>query len=483
MVTVQDKKWNYFLAMTAILSFVILARSRLVAQDGKPYIPPGERAFTLEEAVDFALKNYPAVRAELERVGAARAGISLAKTSYLPRLDALWQSNRATRNNIFGLLLPQSVIPSISGPVLSVSNGGAVWGSAGGMLLSWEPFDFGARRAAVEVARSAEDRASAEAALTRLDIAAAATDAFLTLLAAQETVQAAQADVDRRKVFADSLHVLVTNQLRPGADASRADAELAAARTQLYEADARERISRATFAAILGIAGTEVKIQPGPLLGPSPESAPPAPALSAHPFAFVARARIEESSARARVLARSYFPRFNIQSALSARGSDANTDSTVAAGLNGLGLERGNWAAGMTITFPFFDYPSLRARKQIEAANERAEEAHYDQALQDLTGQSEKARAAWEGARRVAENTPIQLQAARDTEAQARARYQAGLSTIVEVADAQRLLVQAEIADTLARLTVWRTLAQLAAAEGDLEPFLRLVRARSAGGP
>ena len=46
------------------------------------------------------------------------AGIQLARTAYLPRVDALAQVNRATRNNVFGLLLPQGVIPAISGPVL-----------------------------------------------------------------------------------------------------------------------------------------------------------------------------------------------------------------------------------------------------------------------------------------------------------------------------------------------------------------------------
>ena len=76
-----------------------------------------ERLLTLEEAVDFALKNYPAVRAALERVTAAQAGVGLARTSYLPRADVVWQTNRATDNNITGLLLPQSIIAPISGPV------------------------------------------------------------------------------------------------------------------------------------------------------------------------------------------------------------------------------------------------------------------------------------------------------------------------------------------------------------------------------
>ncbi len=70
-------------------------------------------------------------------------------TAYLPRLDSLWQSNRATANNIFGQVLPQSVIPAMSGPVLPSASGQSVWGSATGALFSWEPFDFGLRDATV----------------------------------------------------------------------------------------------------------------------------------------------------------------------------------------------------------------------------------------------------------------------------------------------------------------------------------------------
>jgi hypothetical protein len=47
------------------------------------------------------------------------------------------------------------------------------------------------------------------------------------------------------------------------------------------------------------------------------------------------------------------------------------------------------------------------------------------------------------------------------------------LGTLIEVADAQRLVTQAEIDDSIARLNVWRRMLGLAAAEGDLEPFLK----------
>ena len=83
-----------------------------------------------------------------------------------------------------------------------------------------------------------------------------------------------------------------------------------------------------------------------------------------------------------------------------------------------------------------------------------------------------------QAARAVAANTPVQLAAAQQSEAQARARYQAGLASIVEVADAQSLLAQAEVQDQLARIDVWRALLAQAAAHGTLAPFLSLADRR-----
>ncbi len=456
----------------------------LVGQNGKGQAQkPSARVFTLEEAVDFALTNYPAVRASLDRLSAARGEVALARTSYLPRTDMLWQSNRATRNNIFGLLLPQSIISPLTGPVLPSTSDDSVWGSAGGVLFSWEPFDFGYRHATVSVAQATQGRATAEVKFTRLDVAVATTDAVLTLLADEQRVRASRADVERRQVLAKSIHTLVDNQLRPGADASRADAELAAAKTQLIQAEEVEEVSRATLATILGIAGTEVEVDPGPLLNLPPSNELPEYPLSSHPVAAVQRALVDEVHARVHVLDRSYYPKFDLQSAVSGRGSGADADGTVASGLHGLGLQRSNWAAGLTVTFPLFDFASIHARKRIAMGTERAEQARYDQTIQDLTGQVEKGRAILHGARQVAENTPIELKAARDTETQARARYEAGLATIVEVADAQRLLAQAEVDDALARLNIWRALAQVAAAQGDLQPFMEILHRKAMGGP
>src|SRR6266404_3812563 len=378
------------------------------------------KILALEDAVDFALKNYPAVRASLERVRAAQAGIGLAQTNYLPRADAVWQTNRATDNNITGLLLPQSIISPISGPVPASTSNSSAWGSAAGLLFSWEPFDFGYRGAKVDAARATRDRATAEASLTRLDVAVATVNAYLTVLAAQRTVLAAEADVDRRGTFDKAVRVLVDNQLRAGADASRADAELARARVNLARAEQQEQISRAALADILGIADTSVEVSAGSVVGPPPDGSIQSTALAAHPAAQVEHARMDEAEAQIHALDRAYYPKFYFQSAVFGRGSGFAPAGNFLGGTNGLGLDRSNWAVGVTVTFPLFDIFSIRSRKAVEAANERVEAARYDQTLQDLTGQFRKAQASLEGARHVAENTPLFLDAAPTTENQER---------------------------------------------------------------
>ena len=141
----------------------------------------------------------------------------------------------------------------MSGPVLPSASSGSVWGSATGALFSWEPFDFGLRHATVASAEAAVARARAGEALTRLDVQTAVGTAFLNIVGAQRAVAALQADVDRRDLLSRAVHTLVDNQLRPGAEASRSDAERAAAQTRLIQAQQAVTLAQITLARVLGV--------------------------------------------------------------------------------------------------------------------------------------------------------------------------------------------------------------------------------------
>jgi outer membrane protein len=428
---------------------------------------------TMAQAVDAALRNYPSIRVSEEQRNAAAAAIRLAQTAYLPRVDGLAQMNRATTNNVFGVLLPQGVIPSISGPVLGTNNVGSTWDSGAGVLVTWQPFDFGLRRANVARAAAERDQAQASVNRTRYEVSAATADAFLTVIAAEQTAKAARASVDSWEVLLRSIHALAAAQLRPGADESRAQAELAAARTQLAQAEQAIEVARAALAQFVGLNPDQIHLDPGKCVEQLPAEHPEAPLnVGANPLAVEQNAVIAHEQSQLGVLQRTYYPLFLLQGSVSARGTGMEINGARLGGWNGLAPTFQNYALGLTVTFPAMDRFALREQEAAQTARIRAGQAQFQAIAVNLQAQFNAALATLDGARKIAANTPIQVSSARTALEQATARYQAGLAPIDDVAQAQRLLVRAEIDDALARLNVWRALLQVNAARGDIQPFV-----------
>ena len=430
---------------------------------------------TLEQVIETAREHYPAIKAAQAQQRAAQGAIGLAKTAYLPRTDLLWQTNRATANNIYGLLLPQSVIPSISGPVIASDVTRSAWSSGGGALVSWQPFDFGVRGAKVTAAREASEAAKQATDLTILEVTASAGSAFFDLAAAQQLVTVAQANVRRNETFDRAVHVLVDNSLRAGADASQADAQLALARNQLIQAQTQEAIRRSALAVYLQIPGEQVAIDASPVVNASPASDLEATAATLHPSVLQESALSLQQEALKHALDRSYVPAFSALGAVSGRGAGTRLTGQFSGGTSGLAPDTFNWAAGVQVTFSAFDFFGLHEQKKIQDANIQAEHARYDLSLQGVSAAIEQARATLTGARQIAANTPTELSAAQASEQQQQVRYRSGLATVVDVAAAEGVLAQAEADDVIARLGVWRAELAVAAAQGDLRPFLQLL--------
>src|SRR5205823_5460037 len=197
--------------------------------------------------------------------------------------------------------------------------------------------------------------------------------------------------------------------------------------------------------------------------------------VKSHPAARAGQAAVDVVHARQRTLDRAYYPHVMLQSVLAGRGTGAQAPGLPSFG-DGVWLQVPNWAIGASVTFPAFDVFSINARKRVELENELAESARYERTIQSLTTQEAKARALMKAAGDIARNTPIERQAATAGENQARARYQNGLASVTEVAEAQRLLAQAEADDAVARLGVWRALLVTAQARGDLTPLLEKIK-------
>jgi outer membrane protein TolC len=414
------------------------------------------------------------VQVSRSQVDAAAAGIRFARAGYLPRLDSVAQVNRATRNNIYGILLQQSVISPISGPPVNENSSASVFGSAVGLLIDWEPFDFGLRGSRVEFAESTRRRREASVIRTQFEAGSAAADSYLTILAAQETVKAASASVERSRVILTAVEALVRAELRPGADEAVARAEFAAAQAQVVRAQQAVAEAKAVLAGLIGEQPAHITVVEGKLLSLPETASQVTPQVTENPFAKEQNAAIDEAKARLKTFDRQWVPRFSIQGTTYSRGTGAKPDFTTLGGANGLAPNFYNWGVGFSVRFPILDLAPIRAQQSEQAANVRTEENRYRLIVTELETRRNRALATVEAARQLAQLTPTQLASAKAAEAQAQARYRSGLATLVEVADTQRMLAQAEIDDGLARLNVWRALLALRSAEGDLTPFLEM---------
>jgi outer membrane protein len=457
------------------LAVPLLCLAACVVRAQSAGTPSPSRPITLADALALAQEKYPAIKAAEEQQIAAQNQVGVAKTAYLPRVDMLWQTNRSTDDNRTGLLLPQGVLPSISGPVAVDAPGKSAWSSAGGALINWQPFDFGKRAGQVDVAQKGAKAAVSATDLTRLDVAARTASAYLDAATAHQLIGVAQANVSRMQTFANSVHVLVDNKLRPGADASQADAQLAIAETQLIQAETQEKIRLAALANLLELPTQEVKIDLAGVLVAPPAADPEAPGINVHPAVQQEAALVAAQTAQMHVLNRSYVPAFDLLGSISGRGTGLNSQGNFLGGTSGLAPGTLNWAGAIQVTFPAFDFFSIHQEKKVQAANVQAEQMRYRETMDDLSSQAEQAQATLDGARRIAQNTPVEVAAAQQSEQQQRTRFQSSLATVVDVSVSESVLTQAESDDAIARLNVWRALAGLAVARGDLTPFLNLL--------
>jgi len=438
--------------------------------------PAVNSPLTLALVIQEAEAKYPAIRAAQEQQEAARNAIGVAKTAYLPHADVLWQTNRATTNRPNVSLIPQPIVPVPAPPARPVT-GHSDWNTATGVLLAWQPFDFGVRHAQVGVARFGYEAAQHGTDLSRLDVASAAAGAYLDVVAAHQKVQVQQANVDRMETFAKNVHVLVDNALRPGADASQADAQLALARTQLIQAQTQEQVRLEALANFLQVPAQQLVIDGEDVLSTPPTSPLNETSSETHPQAQQLAALLNQQKEQVHLLSRSYVPNFNLYGSASGLGAGLTSTSSPVfeGGTSGLAPNVLNWAVALQVTFPAFQIFTIHEQKKQQHAQLLSTQAAYQQTLGDLSTQERQARDMLQGARRVAENTPVEVAAARDAERQQQARYKSGLATVVDVTAAEAALAQAEGDDAVERVNVWRGLVGVAEAQGDLTPFLQLL--------
>lgn len=468
-------------AALTVLILAIFQAGALAAADNQPtQVNPSLKepilpVYSLSAAVDAAIKNYPTLRGAKAKFDRSSNEVSLARTAYLPQLDVLAQEIRTTTNNIAGTIFPQplNVIPTQTGPANDTSTFRSVFSNDYGVNFSWLLYDWGQRHSKVEVARSLVAQTNAGIKLTSLDIASSAADCYLTTVETRETIKAQAAIVERMRAYNLIVHTLVDKGLRPGVDVSRADADLAAAKMNLVEAESAAQLASVDLAESMGIAGTKIGVDNTPWVKRPSHDIANAGGPENHPLVILKAAAAATAHSQVISVQKMYRPRLWFHSGIWARGSGSRINAHPVA--DGVLPQNANYVAGFGIDFPILSYYEIKAKERMAKQTEADEIANYDLAVQQITKKDARAAVLLDKAHRLADETPALVTAAKDNELKATERYRVGLTNILEVAEAQRILQNALVQNAVAQTRIWRALLSVAYAHGDLRPFLDLV--------
>ncbi len=425
-----------------------------------------EKPLSLEDAIRITQQKFPQIQAAMEEQKAAEAGIEVAKTAYYPKVNIFNQSNIGNQGKLSGVLFPMTGALPIQGPVPTSQNFNYVWGTWNGMFIDWLAYDFGLRKAQVNQARTEESTAKANVVLTEYQAISDTAKAFFNLIVTKDMVKAAQANFDRAKTFEMAVSVLVKAGLKPGVDEMRAIAVLEEARTYLIQAIQQVEVAKYKLSVSMGIAGEKFEIDSKPFsdaLDELPDCIMGEEIDDTHPLLEYRKKEIELVKAKQNVLKHSYLPTITLQGGLNGRGSgydSANPTAVTSAegSLTGLIPTRLELAAALIVNYSLTDYFIYKKKIKVEKANEKYQIAMYNRYLQELTGKLDESKVLVNSAAAMAKFTPVNVDASKAANLQVTTRYKAGLSNIVEVADVQKMLYEAEVKDVIARLKLWSAL-------------------------
>jgi len=313
---------------------------------------------------------------------------------------------------------------------------------ASGLLVSQLVTDFGRTGSLIA---SADLRAQAQdqvAETARADILVVTARSYFAVLRANAVLKVAQQTVSARQLVSDQITALFNSQLKSQLDVSFANVNLADAKLLFSQAENDLKSAEAALAAAIGLPGqTSFSL--------SEESMPPALPDQVDPF--VQQALQDRPELKDLRLEQSAAERFaKAEHALKyPTVSVAGTAGFVPVGEAAVPGRYG--AIGLNVNIPVFNGGLFRARQteaemRAKAAAER---------VNDLTNSiTRDVRVAYLNARTAFERVGLTAQLLQQASLAldlARGRYDLGLSSIIELSQAQLNLTSAQIANTSAK--------------------------------
>jgi outer membrane protein len=411
-----------------IRSILVLVTGIIGLTSGRAAWAQAAPHLSLHDAELQAVQNHPQIRASQNLALAAGETVRETRSAYFPTLFANLTGAQAQDGS-------RIAAGGLNNPIILDR-------FAGGVAVSQMVTDFGRTRDLVASASLRAEAQQQDVTLRRADVLLQVDRAYFDALRSQAIQRVAEQTVESRQLVADQVTALAASSLKSNLDVSFANVSLAEAKLLLVQAKNDVQASYATLSAALGEPQSriyELADEPLPASPPDDGASLVAQALRERPD--VVSERFERESAA--------------KFADAQRALSLPTVSLIgAAGMapyRQVGLNNRYSAIGINVTVPVSNgglYPALRAEAGFRAGAE-------DQRYRDLESKvARDVQIAWLNAQsafqRLDLTNQLLAQASNSLEL-AQARYNLGLSSIVELTQAQLNKTQAEIEQATGR--------------------------------
>ena len=386
------------------------------------------QSLTLQEAEKIAIQNHPQVQAATYLAAEAKAQVTEARSAYYPHAYGSATGVEAeTNSRVAAGALNNSIIFSRF---------------ADGVTVQQLVTDFGRTQELVK-SSNLHARAQEENVTTsRADVLLQVDSAYYDSLKAQAVLQVAEETVKDRRLVSDQVTELEKNKLKSGLDVSFANVNLAQAQLLLVQAQNDLQASYAELSAALGFADQktfQLADQPLPPTPPSDLSVLIAEAMRNRPEIISQQLDLSSAQSYATAERDLWLP------SISAVGTAGLTPYRV----EDLGSRYA--AAGFNLNIPIFNGRQFNAL-HAEAKAEAGARQQYLRELQNTVVR--EVRKAWlnanSGYQRLGLTQQL-LDEANQALDLAQQRYKLGLSSIIELSQAQLNATQAQISQASAK--------------------------------
>jgi outer membrane protein len=377
---------------------------------------------SLQEAENLAIQNHPQIQAAAQLALAASAQVKEVQSAYYPQASGAITGAKAENNSRIeaGFLNSPSLFDKF----------------AEGVSVSQLVTDFGRTH---EFSKSSQFHAQAQqenVVVTRADVLLRVNESYFAVLKAQAILQVAEETVKARRLVADQVGALAKSSLKSGLDVSFANVDLGRAQLLLVQAQNDLQASYARLSDALGYSDTrtfQLVEEAAPGAPPPDVAALIAEALQNRPEVVSQGLDVKSAQSYATAERDLWFPTIS------------------AAGVSGLAPYRQDTlssryaAAGFNVNVPIFNGRLFNALHSEATARARAQEQLL-RGLEDRVARD--VRTAWLNAvsayQRLSLTEQLLAQAKQASDL-AQSRYQLGLSSIIELSQAQLNLTEAQI--------------------------------------